>query len=70
MICKVEHDFKVASHMGQDKTIKIIMSNFVWLGIDKYIEDFVSSCESCQYSNVLRYVHYGLLSLLELAYVP
>jgi hypothetical protein len=27
MICQVEHDSKVASHIGQDKTIEIIKSN-------------------------------------------
>jgi hypothetical protein len=46
IICKIEHDSKVASHIGQDKTIKIIKRNFFWLRIDKYIEDFIRSCES------------------------
>jgi hypothetical protein len=69
MICEVEHDSKVAGHMGQDKTIKIIKHNFFWPGMDKYIEDFVHSYESCQDSKALRHVCYGLLSPLELAYV-
>jgi hypothetical protein len=70
MICEIEHDSKVASHKGQNKTIKIIKHNFFWLGIDKYIEDFVRSCESYQYRKALKYVCYGLVSLLELAYAP
>jgi hypothetical protein len=68
MICEVEHDSKVAGDMGQDKTIEIIKRNFGWPGIYTYIEDCVSSCESCQCSTVLRHVHYGLLSTLELVY--
>jgi hypothetical protein len=31
------------SYMDQDKTIKIIKSNVFWVGIDKFIEDFVYS---------------------------
>jgi hypothetical protein len=69
MICKVEDDSKVASHIGQDKTIEIIKHNFVWLGLDKDIKQFVCSCESCQHNKVPRYLCYGLLSPLESAYV-
>jgi hypothetical protein len=69
MICKVEHDSKVAGHMGQDTTIEIIMGNFFWPGIDKYIEDCACSYICCQPSNVPRHARYCLLSLLELAYV-
>jgi hypothetical protein len=70
MICEVEHDSKVAGHMCQDKTIEIIKSNFFWPGMDKYIENFVRSCKSYQYSKAPRYACYGLLSPLELAYAP
>jgi hypothetical protein len=45
-ICKVEHDSKVASHISQDKIIKIIKGNFFWPEIDKFIEDFVYSYKS------------------------
>jgi hypothetical protein len=68
MICEVEHDSKMAGHMGQDKTIKIIKHNVFWPGIDKYMEDCVHSCESCQHNKMARLACYGLLSLLELAY--
>ena len=70
MICEVEHDSKVAGHMGQDKTIEIIKRNFFWPGMDKFIEDLVRSCESCQRSKAPRHARYGLLSPLELAYAP
>jgi hypothetical protein len=70
MICEVEYDFKVATHMGQDKTIEIIKRNFFWPGIDKDIEDFVPNWKSCQYRKVLSHARYGLLSPLELAYRP
>jgi hypothetical protein len=45
-IGEVEHNPKVASHMGEDKTIEIINGNVFWPGMDKHIEEFVRSCES------------------------
>jgi hypothetical protein len=38
--------------------------------MDKYIEDFARSCESCQCTKAPRYARYDVLSPLELAYVP
>jgi hypothetical protein len=69
MICEVEHDSTVAGHMGQDKIIEIIKCNVFWPGMDKYIEDFVRSYESCQYRNAPSHTCYSLLSPLDLAYV-
>jgi hypothetical protein len=55
--------------MGHDKMIEIIKRNFFQLGIDKYFEDFVCSCESYQRSKVWRHVRYSLRSPLELVYI-
>jgi hypothetical protein len=68
MICEVEHDSKVAGYMGQDKMMEIIKRNVFWPGMDKYIEDFVCSCESYQCSKAPRHMCYGLHSPTELAY--
>jgi hypothetical protein len=42
-MCKVEHNSKLTSHMGQDKTIEIIKRNCFWPGMDKYIEDLFTA---------------------------
>jgi hypothetical protein len=52
--------------MDQVNTIKIIMRNFVWRGMEKYIEDFVHIGESWHSSKVPSHVHYSLLSAQEL----
>jgi hypothetical protein len=70
MIGEVEHDSKLAGHMGQDKTMEIIKRNVFWPEMDKYIEDFARRCESCQYSKAPRHARYSLLSTLELVYIP
>jgi hypothetical protein len=46
MISEVDHDSKMAGHMDQDKTIKIIKYNIFWAGRDKYIEDLGRFYES------------------------
>jgi hypothetical protein len=69
MICKIEHDSKVTGYIDNDKTIEIINYNFFLPGMDKYMEDFVHGCESCQHSKAPKHVRYGLPFLLELAYV-
>ena len=46
-ILEVEHDSKVAGHMGQDKTIEFIRQNFFWPEMEKFIEDYVHSCPEC-----------------------
>jgi len=38
-ILESEHHSKIAGHMGQDKTIKLIRRNFWWPGMDKRIID-------------------------------
>jgi hypothetical protein len=62
IICEVEHDFMIAGHMGLDKKMEIIKRNVFWPGMDKYIKDFVRSCESCQCSKVLWHIRYGYFS--------
>jgi hypothetical protein len=61
---EVEYDSKIARHIGQDKTIKIIKHNLCWPGLDKYIKDLVRSCESYQHRKGPRYTSYELLSTL------
>jgi len=47
-IMESEHDTRVAGHMGQDKTIKLVRRNFWWLKMNERIIDFIRSCPECQ----------------------
>jgi len=69
-ILESEHDTKVASHMGQDKTIELIRRNFWWPKMNERIIDFVQSCPECQQNKASRHQPYGLSSPLELSYAP
>ena len=69
-ILQSEHDSQIAGHFGMDKTTELIRWNFWWPSIIKEIEEDVKSCPDCQKNKVQRHKQYGLLSPLELPYVP
>ena len=69
-ILEAEYDLKVAGHMGQDKTIKLVRQNFFWPKMEKFIEDYVRLCPVYQKNNAACHAHYRLLQSLELAYRP
>jgi len=47
-IIESEHNTKVAGHMGQDKTTKLVQRNFWWPEMNEQIIDFIRSCPECQ----------------------
>ena len=63
-----EHDSKVAGHFGQDKTLELMTRHFFWPEMDKWVMDYVRSCDNCQRNKSPRHARYGLLQPLELAY--
>jgi len=69
-ILESEHDSKIAGHMGQDKTIELILQNFWWRKMDEHIIDYVQSCPEYQKNKVTSHHPYGLSSPLELPYAP
>jgi hypothetical protein len=54
-ILEAEHNSKVAGHMGQDKTIELVRRNFFWPEMEKFIEDYISSCPECQMNTGARH---------------
>ena len=67
---EAEHDPKVAGHLGQDKTIKLVRWNFFWPEMKKFIECYVRLCPECQRNKAAHHARDGLLQPLELAYHP
>jgi hypothetical protein len=47
-ILEVEHNSKVAGHMGQDKAIELVRQNFFWPEMETFIKDYVHSCTEYQ----------------------
>ena len=46
-VLKSNHDIPMAGHQGMDRTKERIQQNFYWYRMKKDIQNFVSSCHSC-----------------------
>jgi hypothetical protein len=68
LILEVEHNSKMAGHMGHDKTIELVRLKLFYLEMEKFIEDDVCSCPECQKNKAAQHAHYGLLQPQEMAY--
>lgn len=64
------HDSRIAGCFGQFKTGEKIKANFYWPNMDRDIEEYVRSCDSCQRNKTTRHKKYGMLQLLEVPYRP
>jgi len=51
-----------------EKTIEIIMRDFYWKGLTKWINDYVRSCDECQHNKSPRHARWELLQPLEMPY--
>ena len=69
-ILKAEHNSRIARHFGQFKTLERIKANFYWPKMDKEVEEYVRSCDSCQRNKATRHKKYALLDPLEIPNRP
>ena len=69
-ILKAEHDSRVAGHFGQFKTLERIKANFYWPKMDQEVEEYVRSCDSCQWNKATRHKKYGQLDPLDIPNRP
>ncbi len=42
------HDTPTGGHLGRDKTSEQVKRRFYWPGMDKMIQEYVTTCDSCQ----------------------
>ena len=47
-IIQLYHDVLVAEHGGMWKTIELVMKNYWWPGVTKYIGKYVDGYDMCQ----------------------
>ncbi|MBW0499615.1 hypothetical protein O181_039330 [Austropuccinia psidii MF-1] len=65
-ILQKHHDSPLAGHPGQEKTLKLIKSNFYWAGMDHSIKEYVSSCQKCPRNKKIHHKKFGLLKPLHI----
>jgi len=67
-IAKGCHDSPVAGHFRQEKTVEIVTRDFYWKGLTAWINDYVRSCDECQYNKAPRHARYRSLQPLHIPF--
>ncbi|MBW0544420.1 hypothetical protein O181_084135 [Austropuccinia psidii MF-1] len=69
-ILERRHDSPLSGYPGQEKTLNLIKRDFYWFGINKFIKDYVSSCQQCSRNKNIHHRKFGLLKPLQIPYGP
>ncbi|MBW0552840.1 hypothetical protein O181_092555, partial [Austropuccinia psidii MF-1] len=69
-ILQKHHDSPLAGHPGQERTFKLIKRDFYWAGMNKFIKDYVSSCQQCSRNKNIHHKKFGLLKPLQIPAGP
>ncbi|MBW0529962.1 hypothetical protein O181_069677 [Austropuccinia psidii MF-1] len=69
-ILQKHHESPLAGHPGQEKTLKLIKRDFYWAGMNKFIKDYVSSCQQCSRNKNIHHKNFGLLNPLQILSGP
>lgn len=64
------HDAPTGGHLGKDKTIEQVKRRFYWPGMDAEIQQYVTSCDSCQRNKPSQQATMGLLQPLPVPVRP
>jgi hypothetical protein len=55
------HDAPVGGHLGRDKTTEQVKRRFFWSGMDATINEYVTTCDTCQRNKSSQQAPMGLL---------
>jgi len=55
------HNVPYVGHLGYQKTIEIVISQYFWLGMKKNVVDYIGRCMECQRVKVEHTHPIGLL---------
>ncbi|MBW0522913.1 hypothetical protein O181_062628 [Austropuccinia psidii MF-1] len=64
------HDYPLAGHPGQEKTLKLVKWDFHWSGMTQFIKDYVSSCQQCSRNKNIHHKKFVFLKPLPIPNGP
>jgi len=60
------HDTKVAGHPGRWKTLELVSRNYWWPQMSRYIRQYISTCDLCLRTKLIRQAPVGELHPLQI----
>jgi hypothetical protein len=58
----------VAGYFTQNRTLELMTGNFYKWKMEKWINEYIQTCDTCQRMKSPQYAKFGLAQLLELSY--
>ena len=63
-LCKEHHDTSVAEHSEKAKTYKLLICNYYWLNMQRFVNQYVRNCHTCTCTKTPRHAKFGVLQPL------
>ena len=60
-LCREHHDTPVAGHPGKAKTYELLVRNYYWLNMQRFVDQYVRNCHICTRTKAPRHAKYGVL---------
>ena len=69
-VTALRHDFRLGGHLGDTKTVELVLRDYWWPGLRRFVRTYVTSCSTCQQTKVPRHKPDGLLQPLPTPTIP
>ncbi|QRW24093.1 Retrotransposable element Tf2 protein [Rhizoctonia solani] len=70
LILESRHDMLAAGHPGQARTLELVSRNYYWPSLKRFVNSYVSHCETCIQAKPTNQVPVGLLKPLQIPERP
>ena len=60
-LCKEHHDTPIAGHPGKAKTYELLVCNYYWPNMQRFVDQYVQNCHTCTRTKAPRHAKYGVL---------
>ena len=69
-VLQYKHNHVLLGHFGQNKTLLLICREYMWPGLQTFVNDFCKSCTTCMHSKSQHHKPYGFLKQLPIPEQP
>ena len=69
-LVRAHHDSPLAGHFGVARTVELLSRKYYWPSMTKFVEDYVTTCDTCSRSKAPRHKPHGQLMPLEVPSKP